>query len=97
MQLAALDIKGAFDSICWWSLLCHLQHIGINGLGCLSYLSEHFLYVTTTKGKSSVLAVSAGVPQGQYGHLYFTTFTFIFYFLLLPYLLLLDALMITLY
>ena len=69
MRLVALDIKGAFDSVWWRGLLCHLRHIGIGGLAYqlfTSYLSERtdFLYVTTAEGQSSVLAVSAGVLQG---------------------------------
>ena len=67
VRLVALDIKGAFDSVWWRGLLCHLRHIGISGPAYqlfTSYLSERFLYVTTAEGQSSVLAVSAGVPQG---------------------------------
>ena len=32
VRLVALDIKGAFDSVWWQGLLCHLQNIGITGL-----------------------------------------------------------------
>ena len=67
VQLVALDIKGAFDSVWWQDLLCHLRHIGVGGLAYqlfTSYLSEHAMYVATADGKSSMLTVSAGVPQG---------------------------------
>ena len=67
MQLIALDIKDAFDSVWWRGLLCHLQHISISGLAYelfTSYLSDHFLYVATIEEQSSVLAVLAGVLQG---------------------------------
>ena len=32
VRLVALDIKGAFDSVWWQGLLCHLRHIGVGGL-----------------------------------------------------------------
>ena len=67
VQLVALDIKGAFDNVWWQDLLSHLRHIGVGGLAYqlfTPYLSEHALYVATAEGQSSVLAVSAGVPQG---------------------------------
>ena len=32
VRLAALDIKGAFDSVWWQGLLCHLQNIRVIGL-----------------------------------------------------------------
>ena len=31
VQLVALDIKGAFDSVWWRDLLCHLRQIGVGG------------------------------------------------------------------
>ena len=53
MRLVALDIKGAFDSVWWQSLLCHLRHIGVGGLAYqlfTSYLSERVMYVATAEG-----------------------------------------------
>ena len=67
VRLVALDIKGAFDSVWWQGLLCHLRHISVGGLAYqlfTSYLSERVMYVATAKGQSSTLSISAGVPQG---------------------------------
>ena len=67
VRLVALDIKGAFDSVWWQGFLCYLRHIGVGGLAYqlfTSYLSERAMYVATADGQSSMLTVSAGVPQG---------------------------------
>ena len=67
VQLVALDIKGTFDSVWWQGLLYHLRQIGVGGPAYqlfTSYLSERVMYKATVEGQSSMLTVSAGVPQG---------------------------------
>lgn len=77
VRLVVLDIKGAFDSVWWQGLLCHLLHIGIDGLAYRPYLFECFLYVATAEGWSSMLVVSVGVPQGAiWSPLFFNLYIF---------------------
>ena len=64
VRLVALDIKGAFDHVCWKGVLAHLWSIGFrDNVFCLfeSYLSDRYIKVVTSVELHSI---SAGVPQG---------------------------------
>ena len=48
VQLVALDIKGAFDSVWWQGLLCHLRHIVVGGLAYQLFTYLIYLNVLCT-------------------------------------------------
>jgi len=67
VRLVALDIKGAFDHVCWKGLLAHLWSIGFRGTVFRlfeSYLSDRYIKVVTSVDASDLRSISAGVPQG---------------------------------
>ena len=65
-----LDFKKAFDSVPHQELLLKLWKVGIVAIGSLwrwfqEYLSDRYQYVCINNGKSSILPVISGVPQGS--------------------------------
>ena len=79
IRLVALDIEGAFDHVQWDGLLDHLWSIGFCGRVFHlfeSYLSDRYIKVVTPFDSSDLHPISAGVPQGAYGRLYYSISTF---------------------
>ena len=65
----AMDIKGAFDSVCWKGLVAHLWSIGFQdkvfrAFESYVFLSNRYIRVVTPSGYSDLHFVTAGVPQG---------------------------------
>lgn len=63
-----LDLSKAFDTINHNILLHKLRHYGIEGTSynlLENYLTNHMQYVEYQKASSSILFITAGVPQGS--------------------------------
>ena len=63
-----LDLSKAFDTLDHNTLLCKLNHYGIEGVPLKlyeSYLSNKTQYVEIANVKSETLSIATGVPQGS--------------------------------
>ena len=63
-----LDLSKAFDTLDHNTLLCKLNHYGIEGVPLKqyeSYLSNRTQYVKITDAKSDTLSLATGVRQGS--------------------------------
>ena len=63
-----LDLSKAFDTLDHNTLLCKLNHYGIEGVPLKlyeSYLSNRTQYVEIADVKSETLSIATGVPQGS--------------------------------